>query len=65
MVNSVKLLPIVVIKGELASLLGRNWLHYIKLDWKSIFDECIKNVDFVVNENIELNKILNKYENVF
>ena len=29
-------LPLLVIEGEGPSLLGRNWLKHIKLDWKSI-----------------------------
>ncbi len=29
-------LPLVVVEGNGPSLLGRNWLHHIKLDWASI-----------------------------
>ena len=28
-------LPIIVVKGDQPSLLGRNWLQHLKLDWKS------------------------------
>ena len=30
------LLPLVVVTGDRPSLMGRNWLHEIKLDWKNI-----------------------------
>ena len=30
------LLPLVVVTGDRLSLMGRNWLHEIKLDWKNI-----------------------------
>ena len=30
-------LPLLVIKGEGPSLLGRNWLDVLKLDWHEIF----------------------------
>ena len=33
-----KILPVVVIKGNRASLLGRNWLNVIKIGWSSVFN---------------------------
>ena len=30
-------LPLVVVGGTGPSLLGRNWLHYVRLDWHSLF----------------------------
>ena len=35
-VNYVATLPLLVVKGEGHSLLGRNWLQEIRLDWQSI-----------------------------
>ena len=32
-----KCLPLLVVSGEGPSLLGRNWIHHLKLDWTSIF----------------------------
>lgn len=29
-------LPLIIVKGDGASLLGRNWLHHIRLNWESI-----------------------------
>ena len=31
-------LPLIVANGSKVSLLGRNWMKHIKLDWKQIFD---------------------------
>ena len=61
-----KELPIVVVKGNRASLLGRNWLKVLKMDWKTIFNlnnVTVHNVD--EKEKVEISKILEKYENVF
>ena len=33
-------LVLVVVVGDDPSLLGRNWLKYIHLDWNSIFTVC-------------------------
>ena len=54
-------LPIVVVKGERASLLGRNWLRHIKLDWKNIFaGENVHKVNVSTNINIDLQSLLTK-----
>lgn len=31
-------LPVVVIRGDRSSLLGRNWMRKIQLDWKNVFN---------------------------
>ena len=49
-------LPLVVIQGSGPSLLGRNWLHHIRLDWQSI--KQLKMSD-------ELETLLEKYKEVF
>ena len=42
-----------IIEGNGPTLLGRNWLQFIKLDWKNILNV------------VDLEKMLNKYDNVF
>ncbi|XP_064090807.1 uncharacterized protein LOC135204583 [Macrobrachium nipponense] len=58
------MLPIVVIKGNRASLLGRNWLNEMKMDWPNIFNlkSTIHSID---NGSDEIANILKKYESVF
>ena len=59
-------LPIVVIKGERASLLGRNCLQYIQLNWKTIFESRnVHNVHSNANVSCELQTLLAKYDSVF
>ena len=50
------MLPLVVIRGSGPSLLGRNWLQHIRLDWQSI--KQLKMSD-------ELEALLEKYKEVF
>ena len=52
----------VVTPGSGPSLLGRNWLHHIRLNWKQIFSEFKLGEE---NESVELKTILNKYSAVF
>ena len=59
-----KTLPVVVIKGNRASLLGRNWLQEIKMDWKSIFDPSTVHV-VNQNESNDVANLLKKYGSVF
>ena len=35
-------LPLVVVAGEGPSLLGRDWLSKLKLDWKTIFSTQVQ-----------------------
>ena len=37
-----ELLSLVVVAGEGPSLLGRDWLSKLKLDWKSIFSTQVQ-----------------------
>ena len=53
-----KNLKLVVAKGKKVSLLGRNWLKQIKLDWKEVFS--VKQ-----NHQRKLDDLLKKYAEVF
>ena len=35
--NQTKLLPLFIVQGSGPALMGRNWLHKLQLDWKSLF----------------------------
>lgn len=56
-------LSITVVKGTGPSLLGRDWLQYVQLDWKSIFK--IEGVKSGKENSEELQILLRKYSNVF
>ena len=49
-------LPLVVVKGNGLSLLGRNWLHQIKLNWTNIH---------AVSSKSQLDSLLEKYDSLF
>ena len=49
------ILPLLVIKGNSPNLFGRNWLQYIRINWKSIH----------MVGNDKLQNILAKHQNVF
>ena len=49
------ILPLLVIKGNCPNLFGRNWLQYIRINWKSIH----------MVGNDKLQNILAKHLNVF
>ena len=53
-----QILPLTVVPGKTQSLLGRNWLQKVKLDWQKLFSlsDC---------QNINLQNILNKHKAVF
>ena len=53
--NQVATLPLVVVKGEGPSLLGRNWLSQLKLNWHEIF----------WSHNPALSEVLEKFKTVF
>ena len=50
-------LPLVIVEGHGSALLGRNWLHHIRLDWAGI------KAVFPVQRTLE--GLLEKYSNVF
>ena len=54
--NEAVLLPLLIVPGNGPNLMGRNWLHHVKLDWNNI---CSINSDDIVN------KLLYTYSNVF
>lgn len=51
-----KELPLIVVHGDGPSLLGRDWLAHLKLDWSTIFQ---------VNSERGLQSILSQHANVF
>ena len=48
-------LPLIVVKGDGPSLLGRNWLSHLKLNWHEIF----------WSHNLSLKEVLDKHKAVF
>ena len=56
-------LPIVVGPGDGPTLLGRNWLQKLKLDWTGIFAEA--NIHAVQSAPGNLQQLLDKYKSVF
>ena len=60
--GQVKVLTVIATPGSGPSLLGRNWLHHIRLNWKQIFNELKLSEE---NESVELKSILDKYATVF
>ena len=56
-------LPIVITPGNTPSLLGRNWLKQLKIDWKRVFDVLkVENQD---GRPEELGEVLEKHKAVF
>ena len=51
-----KILPLLVVKGGGPSLLGRDWLQHLHLDWKTIHQVCLIDV---------LHAVLDRYAGVF
>ena len=49
-------LPLLVVKGDGASLFGRNWLEGIKLNWSVIHS---------VSNNLEVDVLLQKHQQLF
>ena len=49
-------LPLVIVKGEDTTLLGRDWLQKLKLDWKN---------NFKLNSTISLQQVLDCHKPVF
>ena len=59
--HQVKTLPIVITPNDGPTLMGRNWLHDIMLDWKSLFKGNVHSVE--TEENLEA--MLSEFEEVF
>ena len=55
-------LPLVVVKGDGISLLGRNWLEKIKLDWKEVAK--INGITQLTHQK-KLDNLLTQYEEIF
>ena len=63
-------LPLYVIKGSGVSLLGRNWMTLMRLNWESIFEQLQEQNLYQekvnrVNIQKELETVTNKYPNIF
>uniref|UniRef100_A0A3B3S779 ribonuclease H n=1 Tax=Paramormyrops kingsleyae TaxID=1676925 RepID=A0A3B3S779_9TELE len=59
-------LPLVVVGGNGPSLLGRSWMEQIQLDWKEIkANHKADKVKHIKTENMTLQQVLIKHENVF
>ena len=54
--NQQHTLPLIVVPGNSPTLLGRNWLKFLRLDWPSLFH---------MEQSNELEKVLKQHENVF
>ncbi|KAL5481688.1 hypothetical protein EMCRGX_G021912 [Ephydatia muelleri] len=54
--NQTDKLSVIVLEGAGPSLLGRDWLHRFRIDWKSLF---------VIQKGASLENVLTKYEMVF
>ena len=59
--NAVKL-PLIVVEGQGPSLLGRNWLEQVKLDWSEVAKTHI--VTPATQQEGELEKLLDQYKDV-
>ena len=59
-------LPIVILPNDGPTLLGRNWLDKVRLDWKNIFPvHRVETTESSNDTSIKLAKILDKYKEVF
>lgn len=56
-------LPVLVVKGNSPSLLGRNWLEEIRLDWNNIFN--IRSEISQDPKTSALDEVLHKYDDIF
>lgn len=53
--------PLVIVKGDRPTLLGRNWLRKIRLNWKRIFQ--VKAARGALDPDVE--EILQRHKGVF
>ncbi len=65
-------LPLIVAKGDNVALFGRNWMKEIQLNWSEIFSvintgkqKCVPNKKFQMQNPEALEKLLDKYKDVF
>ena len=66
--NTSYTLPVIVVKGKGQSLLGRNWLEKIRLQWQKIFKVDSKGSDtssLAPDTKLKLDAILQRHEVVF
>ena len=49
-------LPLLVVAGVGASLLGRNWLEKLTLNWKTIYSVNVDQLQAVLNQNSDVFK---------
>ena len=54
--NASATLPLLVVKGGGTTLLGRDWLQKLKLDWKTIFN---------LHSSLSLQQVLDSHKSVF
>ena len=61
-----KQLPLVVVKGDRASLFGRNWLRHIRLDWNLLLQHQHPKVCSVnIVSSITIQQLCDKYSDLF
>lgn len=64
--NQTLKLPVLVTPGDKQSLLGRNWLFVLKLDWtNAIKERAIHNMSGPKDVNPKLKTVLDKHKDVF
>ena len=52
-------LPLLVMKGNVPTLLGQNWLKKVRLDWRNMFPLCEEEAP------LKLKEILTEFKSVF
>ena len=52
-------LPLLVVKDNVPTLLGRNWLKKVRLDWRTMFPLCKEKTP------LKLKELLTEFESVF
>ena len=62
--NQICNLPVTVVDGNAPTLMGRDWLGSLKLDWPSIFPEA-KEVRQLESQKSEVEKLIKQFPTVF
>ena len=52
-------LPLLVVKGNMPTLLGRNWIKKVRLDWRTMFPLCKEEAP------LKLKELLTEFKSVF